>query len=184
MRHQLVLSVIVLAATAACKRDAPANDTAQQGVASKAVDSALRSAPAPAPAGTKAPTPGGTKAPARPAAAPTVAPTPAPASTELASARTVYTVQVASYLNGATAQAQKARLERAGVPAWTATATVGGQEFTRVRIGAATNAADARAVANKIQATYHYPVWVTRVENRAALPGDALSVTRAYASGS
>lgn len=180
MRHHLVLSAIVLAATAACKRDEPADATAQQGVASKAVDSALRSAPPPAAGGTQTTAPAGTKAPARPAAAPTAA----PASTELASARTVYTVQVASYLNAATAQAHKARLERAGVPAWTATATVGGQEFTRVRIGAATSAADARAVADKIQATYHYPVWVTTVENRAVLAADVLTVTRSYAGGS
>jgi DedD protein len=181
MRHQLVLSAIVLATTAACKRDQPANATAQQGVASKAVDSALRSAPPPATAGSKTPAASpGSKAPARPAATPTAA----SANAELASAPTVYTVQVASYLNAATAQAQKARLERAGVPAWTATATVGGQEFTRVRIGAATSAADARAVANKILATYHYPVWVTRVENRAVLPSDVLTVTRSYAGGS
>ena len=96
----------------------------------------------------------------------------------------MYTVQVASYLNPVTALAHKARLERAGIPAWTVTATVGGQEFTRVRIGAATSAADARAVADKIRATLHYPVWITTVGDRTVLPGDALTVTRAYAAGS
>lgn len=177
MQHTIVLSLLVLAAVAACRRDESAESPPQQTTASPAVpDTARPSAPAPTPTTTAV---AGTKAPAQTA----VSRQSTASSAELASAARVLTVQVGAFLNAAAAQSLRARLERAGAPAWTTTASVGGQDFTRVRIGATTTPADARALAQKIRAEYHWPVWITTVENRSALPSDVLDATRTYAGG-
>ena len=183
MSRRIALGIAILTAVAACGKD----DAAGSGQTTKtaARDSVPLAPPAtPAPGSAAAAVKGalgdaGTKTAARPPAAGANT----TASVELASANQVLTVQVASFLNAGTAQALRARLQRAGVPAWTTTATVGGQEFTRVRVGGATTEAAARAVADKIRATYHWPVWVTKVENRAVLPADVLNATRTYAGG-
>lgn len=175
MKHAIVSTLVVLVAVSACNRDKPADAPQQQAAAPTPP---LRDTTPPSATKTPASSPTGTKAPAQPASVGRAG----GASSELASARRVFTVQVAAYLNAATAQSQRARLERAGVPVWTATATVGGQDFTRVRVGATTTLEEARALADKLRATYHWPVWITTVENRTALPADALSATRTYAA--
>jgi cell division septation protein DedD len=184
MKHAIVSTLVVLVAVSACNRDKPADAPQQQAAAPTpplrdTTPPSATKTPASSAAGTGAPasSPTGTKAPAQPASVGRAG----GASSELASARRVFTVQVAAYLNAATAQSQRARLERAGVPVWTATATVGGQDFTRVRVGATTTLEEARALADKLRTTYHWPVWITTVENRTALPADALSATRTYA---
>lgn len=118
-----------------------------------------------------------TKAPARPAP-----PDPAAvAAAELASAARVRTIQVAALPDPETARWWVSHLQGQGIPAYAATATVNGQEVTRLRIGVATTGADARALADRIQARYHWPVWITMVEDRSPVTGAMLVASRGYA---
>ena len=162
----LVLTLVLLGA---CKKDTPPTYNA------------------PPPADTKSP-PATTKvvpqgAATRPATKkPTNAGAPA-AATELAAARNVRTVQVAAYPTASPANWWVGELKRQSIPAYMLQSTVNGQVVYRVRIGATVTGAEARSVAQKIHARYHWPTWITMVDDRSVLPQDELRLTRAYVGG-
>lgn len=190
MLHRIALSLVLLGVSA-CGRDKNPEPPPTTGDTGVTLDT-LAEAPSATPATTQggAATPAGGVGGATPAGgargtaggARGTAAAPRGASAELAGIDVVYTVQVAAFLNASSAEALRARLERQGVPVWTTTTTVHGQRFTRVRVGASTTPAGARAVAARIQRTYGWPIWLTTVSDRAALPDDALGATRAYAA--
>ncbi len=166
MSRWVARHILILAAVAACNRDKEPVQT----------DSA--NSPAPPAANTKAQPQG---AAARPAARPAPDPN-AAAAAELASATHVRTVQVAAFPRAAMAQWWVSKLQGAGVPAYATTATVNGEEVSRLRIGAAITGAEARALAAKIHADYQWPTWITMVEDKSALSGAMLTASRSYAT--
>jgi len=161
-RIAVVGGVFTLAFVAGCGDKEPESVPVQQ-------------AAAPAPATTKA---APTSAPARPDPAAAAA---AAAAAEMARAPRLRTLQVGAFPDPATARWWVAELRKGGIPAYAVTAMVDSVEVTRLRIGAAVTGAEARALAEKIQARYHWPVWITMVEDRSVLPPDALSASRSYA---
>lgn len=168
MRRSTVGVVVAVAILSGCNKDEAADVPVQQ----QAADSTplTASAPAAAPATKTAP------APARPAP-----PTPeALAAAELAVASQVHTVQVGSFPNAAAAEWWARELQRQGIPAYTVPGSFAGEPSTRLRIGATLSGAEARVVANKIQARYKWPVWITTVPDRSALPENALILTRNF----
>ena len=190
MNRRVAGSILILAIASACGGDEAPQSLQNDSAAVQPV----ATPPAPAPTGTKGATGGTggtagtggatTKAPSQPAGAAQrdpAADVAARDAAELQSAQRLRTVQVGSFLNAATAEALRARLERDGLPVWTATTRYAGEDFTRVRVGVATNGAEARALAEKIRARYKWPVWITLVENRAQVPANALTATRSFA---
>ena len=164
--RRIVGMTVAVAVLSACNRDKTPDVPVQQQSAN------------PAPATNAAPSPvtRAAPSPARPA-------TPSPealAAAELASAPRVRTVQVAALPNAATARWWVAELQKSGIPAYTTTAIVDSQEVTRLRVGAALTVAEARALADRIQERYRWPVWITVVDDKAALPANALFTTRAF----
>ena len=166
MKGRFAAFVAVTVALAACGKDKGADVPVQQ----QSADTTPLTKSAPAPA-TKA-------APPRPAPA-----TPSPealAAAELAKAAMVRTVQVASFPNAAAAQWWVTELQKNGIPAYATTARVDSTTVTRLRVGAALTGAEARAIADRIHARYKWPVWITTVEDKAALPPNALFASRNY----
>jgi cell division septation protein DedD len=164
MRHALAVTMLAAVALTACgKEEAPPQQTP-----------ASPPAPQAAAPQQQAPTPPPASVPATPAISATAA--------EMAAAPRLYTVQVAAYMNAASAQALRTRLERQNVPVWTTTARIGGQDFTRVRVGVATSTADARALATKLRNEFKWPVWITTVADRNSLPAEVLAASRTYAA--
>ena len=159
----LALTLVLLAA---CNKDKPAADPK-----------------ASAPVDTKAPPANSNVVPQaapRPATKkPMTAPAPDPAA-ELAAARSVRTVQVAAYPTASPANWWVGELQRQNIPAYVLQSTVNGQVVYRVRIGATLTGAEARSVAEKIHARYHWPTWITMVDDKSVLPQDELGATRAY----
>lgn len=191
MNRRIVQGIVLLAVASACGRDEePQSLQADSPAAGAAAPAGAATTPAttPAPAGggtgTKAPAPAPAPAPSREDAERAAA---AAEATELAAAPRLRTVQVASFISGSRARALQARLERDGVPAWTSTMVTpvveGGETFTRVRIGVATTGAEARELADKVRARYNWPVWITLVEDRSAMPPNALRATRSFVGG-
>jgi cell division septation protein DedD len=174
--------ILLLAAVAACNR----GDKSSTGDSTGAPNAAQTKAPAPPAAGSagaagaaQGAKPGSTPtrpAPNRPAADPNAA-----ANAELASAKELRTVQVGAFPSSATAEWWVGELKRQGIPAFAAKATVNGQEVSRLRIGVATTAAGARAIADKIHARYHWPVWITTVKDKSVVTGEMLAASRRYA---
>ncbi|MEX2178454.1 MAG: SPOR domain-containing protein [Gemmatimonadaceae bacterium] len=179
MTSRIVHGVLLLAVLSACGGDDTPQSLSQAGD-SAATTPPLVSAPPPAatgaPATTTPPAPRGGGQPAVPAMD-------AAAASELASARHVFTVQVGSFQNDATAQSLRARLERDGVPAWTAPGRLYEEDYTRVRVGAAVSAGEARAVADKVRSKYRWPVWIAVVDDKSTVTVEMLNATRSYAGG-
>jgi cell division septation protein DedD len=192
MNRRIVQGIILLAVASACGRDEAPQSLQQAdslaagaaGPAGAATTPATTPAPAGGGTGTKAPAPSPAPTPSREDAERAAA---ASEASELAAAPRLRTVQVASFISGSRARALQARLERDGVPAWTSTMVTpvveGGETFTRVRVGVATTGAEARELADKIRAKYNWPVWITLVEDRSALPPNALRATRSFVGG-
>jgi cell division septation protein DedD len=171
--------ILLLAAVAACNR----GDKSSTGDSIGAPNAAQTKAPTPQAAGSagaaQTAKPGSTPirpTPNRPAADPNAA-----ANAELASAKELRTVQVGAFPSSATAEWWVGELKRQGIPAFAAKATVNGQEVSRLRIGVATTAAGARAIADKIHARYHWPVWITTVKDKSVVTGEMLAASRRYA---
>jgi cell division septation protein DedD len=166
MKGRIAAIVVATAVLSGCNKDKAADVPVQQ----QAADTTPLTKSAPAPATKAVPTP----------------PRPAPpspealAATELANATMVRTVQVGSFPNAAAAQWWAAELQKNGIPAYTTTARVDSTDVTRLRIGAALTAAEARAIADKIHARYKWPVWITMVEDKSVLPANALFASRNY----
>ncbi len=109
-------------------------------------------------------------------------PEPAPQPRPEPATRTLYTVQIASFLEGEAHRAQKVvdDMRDRGLPIWVAHAEVGGRVVHRVRIGALLDRDDAHALGMYINRTYRWPFWVARVEIGEPVPVDAVAVTRSF----
>jgi cell division septation protein DedD len=152
------------AAPAAAKTTPPANNKTAQNPNKVAPQGAAR--------------PGGSK-PANPGLAAKPAPTKSEAS-ELAAAPNVRTVQVSSYASPTPANWWVGELRRQNIPAYMVQATINGQNWYRIRIGATLTGAEAREVAAKIHARYKWPTWIVMVDDKSVFTGDELAATRAY----
>ena len=95
----------------------------------------------------------------------------------------LYTVQVAAFVDGATAREWAARLRGQELPVWTAEARVDGRTFHRLRVGALPSLADAERLGDRIRARYHWPVWVAPVTTTDRLPGGVVERSRQLLSG-
>lgn len=93
-----------------------------------------------------------------------------------------FTAQVGAFIQPATAQALVERLQAQGVPVWTSQATVEGQEYRRVRVGATSTAAEARRLRAKLKARYGWPVWIAPLgrAERNEVPPEAVGATLQY----
>lgn len=138
-----------------------------------------RARPAPAtpaavaPAATPVPT-AAAPAPARPVAA-------APAGE--ADAAALFTVQVGSYVEAATAARWAALLRERDIPVWLLQTAINGERVSRVRIGAARSEADARSLAAALEREFGWSVHVDRIAPGERYPEDAVAATRAFLYG-
>lgn len=162
------LVLLAMVALTACNRDKPEAVPVQQGDTAPANPALTKSAPA-----TKAPA-----APARPMVTPEAA-----AAAELAKATNVRTVQVASFPSASMARWWAQKLQGDGIPAYVSVAQLDTVEVFRLRIGAAVSGAEARALADRIRAQYHWPTWITTVDDRTAVSGAMLVASRSYGAG-
>jgi len=119
---------------------------------------------------------------ARPVAQPAPRPDPTPEPRPEPATRTLYTVQIASFLEGQEARAQSVvdDMRDRGLSIWVARAEVGGRIVHRVRIGALVDRDDAHALGMYINRTYTWPFWVARVEPGEPIPVNAVAVTRSF----
>jgi cell division septation protein DedD len=163
-----IAAIVVTAMLVACGKDKAADVPVQQ----QAADTTPLTKAAPAPATKTAPPPAPRPAPPSPEAL---------AAAELASATLVRTVQVGAFPSATAATWWASELQKQGIPAYTTTARVDSAEVTRLRIGAALTAAEARAIADKIHERYKWPVWITMVDDKSVLPANALFASRTYA---
>lgn len=162
------LVLLALVALTACNRDKPEAVPVQHGDSAPANPALTKSAPV-----TKAPA-----APARPVITPEAA-----AAAELAKAANVRTVQVASFPTAAMARWWAQKLQGDGIPAYVSVGQVDTLQVHRLRIGAALSGAEARALAGRIRAQYHWPTWITMADDRSAISGGMLVASRSYAAG-
>lgn len=96
----------------------------------------------------------------------------------------LYTVQVGSFVTPDSARVWTERLEARGLPVWTTQATVRGRRYHRLRIGASPSRSEAVQLGARLGREYHWPVWVTPVDDNAAVPPSAISRTHALVTGS
>lgn len=158
------LAALTLAAlTAGCGGDEPAQEPAQE-QATPAAEELRPIPPAPPPQEVRQ---GGPEPAATAESAPTTA-----------QGQAMYTVQVASFLNAATAQEWAGRLRSQNLPVWTAEARVQGQTFHRLRVGALPTVSDTRRLGAIITERYHWPVWIAPLGSADRLPGDAVQASR------
>jgi cell division septation protein DedD len=90
----------------------------------------------------------------------------------------LYTVQVAAFLDKASAREWEARLTGQGVPAWVATARIHGRTFHRLRVGVAPTLDAASRVGALLRRRYGWPVWVVPLTAADRLPPDVIRATR------
>ncbi|MDX1675838.1 MAG: SPOR domain-containing protein [Longimicrobiales bacterium] len=95
----------------------------------------------------------------------------------------LYTVQVAAFINVATAREWAGRLRSQALPVWTAEARVDDRRFHRLRVGALPSLEEAERLADRISARYHWPVWVAPVTATDRLPGGVVERSRQLLSG-
>jgi cell division septation protein DedD len=107
---------------------------------------------------------------------PVVEPTPAPPPDE--AERTIYTVQVGDFIEAATADRWSERLREWDIPTWRIDREIQGMAVARLRVGAATDEAVARAVAELIEREFGWAVSVRPVEPGEPVPPDAIERTR------
>lgn len=107
-------------------------------------------------------------------------PVQAPEPAHSASARTLYTVQVAASLYRVPAEQLAEQLRRAGLPVWVSQVQVEGQTFNRVRVGAADNRLTAVRLGERLQREYRVPVWVAPIEDPGAIMQDMIERTRKF----
>lgn len=202
MNRRIAQLVIVLGAVTACNRDKepasltqqpPADSLARPTDSTKLASNATKGAgTATKGAGTRSAPPATKGAPAGGGTSPTTtrpsgaAPAGGGVVPErardagLTSAARLWTVQVGSFADPANASGMRDRLAALGIPVWTATTTVNGQQFTRVRVGVTTNTDDVRALADRLRTEYRWQVWLAMVEDKSAVPGDMLTQTQNY----
>ncbi|MBT3193539.1 MAG: SPOR domain-containing protein [Gemmatimonadales bacterium] len=95
----------------------------------------------------------------------------------------LYTVQMGAFLNADSAVVQRDRLANLGLPAWTVTQEVGGRQFRRVRIGAASTGSEARSLGEILTERYGWSTWVALVTSTESVPDGALEATRDLIGG-
>ncbi|MEJ2184362.1 MAG: SPOR domain-containing protein [Gemmatimonadota bacterium] len=125
---------------------------------------------------------------AAPSAASPAAATPAPAVPAKAAPSkaiyqgTLYTVQIASYLDGESPKADRAvaDLKQKGVPVWVTRTGEAGRVINRVRVGALPDKAAAESLSRYINRTYDWPTWVTPVESSTQVQTSAVRATQAF----
>jgi septal ring-binding cell division protein DamX len=193
--RSLVALIATLALAGACKKDKPPADTLLTDTKAAAPAKPPASAPtnpqANGQANTKAAPPANTKgAPnskvvSQSAARPGASKAPmASDAAELAAAPNVRTVQVSSYASPTPANWWVGELKRQNIPAYMVQATINGQNWYRIRIGATLTGAEARELAAKIHARYKWPTWIVMVDDKSVFAGDELGATRAYLGSS
>lgn len=95
----------------------------------------------------------------------------------------LYTVQVAAFVDAATAREWAGRLGSQGLPVWTTEARVEGRTFHRLRIGALPSYSDTRRLAGMITARFGWPVWIAPLTPADRPPPNAAQNTREILRG-
>ncbi|MEJ2215339.1 MAG: SPOR domain-containing protein [Gemmatimonadota bacterium] len=95
---------------------------------------------------------------------------------------TLYTVQIASYLDGESPQAVKAvaELKTQGIPVWVSREGVEGRMVNRVRVGALTTKTAAERLSRYINRAYEWPTWVTQVPSSVRVQQSEVTATQAF----
>lgn len=94
-----------------------------------------------------------------------------------------YTVQVGAFTDVGTATALTERLQREGLPVWTAMEEAGGETFYRVRVGAVNTMTAARQLGRLLETKYGQAWWVAPITSSERLPRNAAADTRRALSG-
>lgn len=117
-----------------------------------------------------------------PAAAPAKPAPSKPAPSRAMYQGTLYTVQIASYLDGESPKADKAvaELKQKGVPVWVTRTGEEGRMINRVRVGALPDKAAAESLSRYINRTYDWPTWVTPVESSTKVETSAVTATQSF----
>lgn len=94
--------------------------------------------------------------------------------------RTLYTVQVGSFLEPERADRLLAEVRSYGLPAWRWDAVARGLTFSRIRAGAVESEAEAERLATVLRQQHGLPVWVDEIEQDEGMPAGALDATRGF----
>jgi len=191
--RSFVALIATLTLSTACnkdKKDTPPVDTKAPAPVTQP-PAAAANPKAATPANTKGAPPANTKGAntkgvvAQGAASKTARPAPSMSeASELAAAPNVRTVQVSSYASPTPANWWVQELKRQNIPAYMVQATINGQNWYRIRVGATLTGAEARELAAKIHARYKWPTWIVMVDDKSVFSGDELGATRAYLGSS
>ena len=95
----------------------------------------------------------------------------------------LYTVQVAAFLDAATAREWAGRLRAQDLPVFITQARVGGRSFHRLRIGALPELEDARRLGRILSDRFHWPYWVAPLTSADRLPVNAVPNSREILRG-
>lgn len=165
---------------------ASATETAHAAPAAAAV------AETPAPARTAAPAPTASAARTQASAStPASASIPAPAAQPRHSRpmpgdvdyTPLYTVEIKTVVEPATAARWAERLRQRGIPYWLQEAEVGGQRMSLLRMGVVRSEPEARGLARAIERDYGWSVRVDRVAPDEDYPADAIAATEVFIYG-
>lgn len=118
-----------------------------------------------------------------PAAAPAPSTPVAAAPAREADAAALFTVQVGTFVEAATAARWAALLRERAIPVWLLQTAINGERVSRVRIGAARSEADARSLAEALEREFGWSVHVDRIAPGERYPEDAVAATRAFLYG-
>lgn len=94
----------------------------------------------------------------------------------------LYTVQIFTFVEAATADRWAARLRERNVPVWLLDSVLQGQRVSRVRVGALESEAEARSLAATLERDYGWTAWVDRIEADEPMQANAVRETRAFLS--
>lgn len=89
----------------------------------------------------------------------------------------LYTVQLFTFIEAATADRWSALLRERGLPVWQLETVIHGERVSRVRVGALQSEVEARRLASAIERDYGWAVWVDRVDADEPVPADAVART-------
>lgn len=95
----------------------------------------------------------------------------------------LYTIQVAAFLEPATAEEWAGRLRSQGLPVWTSITEYQGRTFHRLRVGVVGAFSDARRLGAMVAERYEWPVWVAPVTPADPVPDDAVAATQRVLEG-
>lgn len=95
----------------------------------------------------------------------------------------MYTVQIASFTDAATARDWAARLRGEDLPVWVSEVRIGERTYHRVRVGAAPTIESARRVGALLHSRYDWPVWIAPLTAEDRIPANAVRDTRRIIEG-